>query len=152
MTTTKAKKRQDRDRMPACEFTIDPQTPQFKNLRSVCEPGSPYRCLIATTGSIQIGKRMTVRLDHARSEGVIGITHGDARYERPMTREEVEFATKFDLGRRMRKPLTVRIDLYDGTWKAKPKEGGRGTSRAARRRSPRAATAIGRPGTSAPAN
>ena len=105
------------------EFTLDPKTKEFRDLRSVCEPGNPWRCLIATSGSMHLGKRMSVRLDHDNGTGVIGITEGDFRFERPMTEEEVAFATKFDLGQTMRKPLTVRVDLGDGSWSAKPKRG-----------------------------
>jgi len=103
-------------------FTIDPTSREFKDLRGVCEPGNPWRCLIATVGAMELGRRMTVRLNHERGDGVIGITVGDYRFERPMTAEEVTFATKFDLERRMRKPLTVKVDLGDGTWTAKPKQ------------------------------
>src|SRR5258708_29858365 len=112
--------------MIQAQFTIDPQTDEFKNLRSVCEPGNPWRCLIATMGSLELGKRMSVRLDHDTSTGVIGVTDGDLRFERPMTREEVSFARRFDLGQPMRKPLTVAIDVNDGTWRAKPKRGASG--------------------------
>lgn len=103
------------------EFTIDPGSAEFKRLRSVCEPGNPWRCLIATVGSMNVGKRITVRLDHEKGTGVIGVTEGAYRYERPMTPEEVEFATKFDRGVRLRKPLVVRLDLAEGEWKRKPK-------------------------------
>jgi hypothetical protein len=109
------------------QFTIDPQTKEFKDLRSVCEPGNPWRCLIATTGSIHLGRRMTVRLDHDDHAGVIGLTEGDYRFERPMTRDEIDFATKFDLGQQLRKPLTVKVDLADGSWTAKPKRGAPGS-------------------------
>ena len=105
------------------EFTIDPVTEEFQRLRSVCEPGNPWRCLIATMGSLELGKRMSVRLDHDTNTGVIGVTDGDFRFERPMTREEVSFARRFDLGQPMRKPLTVTIDVNDGTWRVKPKRG-----------------------------
>ncbi len=103
------------------EFTIDPAGEEFKRLRSVCEPGNPWRCLIATVGSMNVGKRITVRLDHNKQAGTIGVTEGEYRYERPMTAEEVAFATKFDLGMQLRKPLTVRLDLSDGKWKKKAK-------------------------------
>jgi len=106
------------------EFTLDPKTKEFRDLRSVCEPGNPWRCLIATSGSMHLGKRMSVRLNHDNHSGVIGITEGDYRFERPMTEEEVAFATRFDLGERLRKPLTVRVDLGDGSWAAKPKRVG----------------------------
>lgn len=119
------------------EFTIDPRTPAFQELRSVCDPGNPWRCLIATAGSIHLGKRMTVRLDHEERSGVLGVTVGEMRYERPMTSEEVAFATKFDLGANMRKPLTVRIDLADGTWRSKGKKLGGGADKRDPRR-PRA--------------
>ena len=109
----------------ACEFTIDPMCKEFKELRGVCEPGNPYRCLIATMASIKIKKRMTVRLDHKNWEGVIGLSHDGMRYERPMTAEEVTFAQKFDLGNRMRRSLTVKVDLNDGTWKTRPAETGK---------------------------
>src|SRR5258708_19390399 len=72
-------------------------------------------------GSLQLGRRMSVRLDHEPDTGVIGVTDGDTRYERPMTRDEVSFARRFDLGQDMRKPLTVRVDLRDDAWTAKPK-------------------------------
>lgn len=117
-------KKKVEEALPACEFTIDPTDKEFKQLRSVCDPGNPWRCLIATTASMKIGKRVTVRLDHEEHKGIIGLTHGALRYERPMTDEEVLFATKFDMGERMRKPLTVKIDLKDGSWKAKPKQKG----------------------------
>lgn len=106
------------------EFTIDPRTSEFKDLRSVCEPGNPWRCLIATTGSMRLGRRMSVRLDHDNHTGVIGLTEGDYRFERPMTQDEIDFATKFDLGKQLRKPLTVKVNLADGTWTAKPKRVG----------------------------
>jgi hypothetical protein len=109
-------------------FTIDPSTEEFKRLRSVCEPGNPWRCLIATMGSLELGKRMSVRLDHDTDTGIIGITDGDYRFERPMTREEVSFARRFDLGQPMRKPLTVRIDVNDGAWHIKPKRGAGGVN------------------------
>jgi hypothetical protein len=102
-------------------FTLDPGDPDFADLRSVCEPGNPWRCLIATKGSMELGKRMSVRLDHGEHAGTIGVTHGDQRYERPMTAEEVRFATRFDMGEQIKKPLTVTVDVEDGTWKAKPK-------------------------------
>jgi hypothetical protein len=108
------------------EFTIDPRTSEFKDLRSVCEPGNPWRCLIATTGSMRLGRRMSVRLDHDNHTGVIGITEGDYRFERPMTQDEIDFATKFDLGKPMRKSLTVKVNLADGSWTAKPKRGALG--------------------------
>jgi hypothetical protein len=119
------------------EFTLDPSTKEFKDLRSVCEPGNPWRCLIATSGSMHLGRRMSVRLDHVNNWGVIGVTEGDYRFERPMTPAEVAFAAKFDLGEHLHKPLTVRVDLGDDTWKAKPKQVGGGRpvgSRNAKRR------------------
>ncbi len=103
------------------EFTIDPATREFKDLRSVCDAGSPYRCLIATAASIHIGRRVTVRVDHEGGTGVIGITVGKFRYERPMTEKELDFASKFDAGSNIKTPLTVRIDLTDPAWLAKPK-------------------------------
>lgn len=115
------------DDLLRAQFTIDPVTEEFRQLRSVCEPGNPWRCLIATMGSMTLGKRMSVRLDHESNTGVIGVTVGDYRYERPMTGEEVAFARKFDLGRGMRKPLTVRVDLADDAWSRKPKRGAHGT-------------------------
>jgi len=104
------------------EFTLDPTTEEFKNLRGVCEPGNPWRCLIATTGSIHLRLRMTVRVDHDEGTGVIGVTKGGLRYERPMTPEEIVFATRFDFGMGMRKSLTVRIDLSEPEWKSKKKK------------------------------
>jgi hypothetical protein len=111
-------------------FTLDPADPEFSDLRSVCEPGNPWRCLIATKGSMELGKRMSVRLDHDKHSGVIGITQDDTRYERPMTPAEVTFATKFDMGEQLRKPLTVTVDITDDAWTAKPKrnQGGRKTA------------------------
>lgn len=108
------------------DFTIDPATPEFEKLRSVCEPGNPWRCLIATTASMEVGKRVSVRLDHDKGSGVIGVTEGDWRFERPMTPAEVKFATDFDLGKTPPKPLAVALDLNDGTWDAKPKAASRG--------------------------
>lgn len=108
------------------DFTIDPATPEFEKLRSVCEPGNPWRCLIATTASMEVGKRVSVRLDHDKGSGVIGVTEGDWRFERPMTPAEVKFATDFDLGKTPPKPLAVALDLNDGTWDAKPKRGAQG--------------------------
>ena len=102
-------------------FRIDPATKEFQDLRSVCEPGNPWRCLIATMGSLQLGKRMSVRVDHAAGTGVIGVTDGDYRFERPMTKDELKFATKFDLGEDLAKPLTVKVNLDDGTWTPRPK-------------------------------
>lgn len=104
------------------QFIIDPQAEEFSNLRSVCEPGHPWKCLIGTMGSMKLGRRMTVRLDHPTHTGTIGVTVGDWRWERPMTGEEVDFAARFDLGDALRKPLTVKVDLTDGTWTAKPKQ------------------------------
>jgi hypothetical protein len=108
------------------QFTIDPKTPEFKQLRSVCEPGNPWRCLIATMGSLELGKRMSVRLDHEKEAGIIGVTVGDERYERAMTPDEVKFAQGFDLGKRLTQPLTVRVDLRDEGWHSKPKRGANG--------------------------
>jgi hypothetical protein len=105
------------------QFTLDPATEEFGNLKSVCEQGNPWRCLIATSGSIHLGRRMTVRVDHDSHTGVIGITEGDLRWERPMTAEEVEFATDFDLSKPLPGPLTVKVDLRDPAWLAKPKRG-----------------------------
>lgn len=102
-------------------FTLDPRQAGFEELRSVCEPGNPWRCLIATKASMELGKRMSVRVNHEEGTGVIGVTNGDWRFERPMTPEELAFATKFDLGQNLRKPLTVTVDLNDGTWTAAPK-------------------------------
>lgn len=131
------REKQQRKSAPALflgEFTLDPSSEEFRDLRSVCEPGNPYRCLIGTAASIHIGKRLTARLDHSRSSGVIGVTHADMRYERPMTPEEFMFAAKFDLGARMRKPVTVIIDLADGTWKTKPKQKAYGLAKDTTRR------------------
>jgi len=114
-------------------FIIDPRSPEFRDLRSVCEPGNPWRCLIATVAGIELGRRVTARVDHDTGTGVLGLTEGEFRYERPMTRDEVVFATKFDLQRGMRKPLTVVINLNDGTWARKPKRAGGGEKNAANR-------------------
>lgn len=103
------------------QFRLDPEDDEFKELRSVCEQGNPWRCLIATSASIHLGKRMTVRVDHEKKTGVIGITEGDYRWERPMTDDELEFATDFDLSKPLPGPLTVRVDLRDTAWAAKPK-------------------------------
>lgn len=103
------------------QFTLDPAVKEFQALQSVCEQGNPWRCLIATAASIQFGKRMTVRVDHENHTGVIGITEGNYRWERPMTDEEVEFATDFDLNKPLPGPLTVRVDLRDPAWRAIPK-------------------------------
>lgn len=111
----------DQERALIGEFTLDPGTKEFEDLRSVCEPGNPWRCLIATEGSLELGKRMSVRVNHDEGTGVIGVTHGDHRFERPMTDEEVRFATGFDLGEDLRKPLTVKVDLNDRAWLARPK-------------------------------
>jgi hypothetical protein len=108
------------------QFKLDPKDGEFQALRSVCEPGNPWRCLIATSASIHLGKRMTVRVDHENNTGVIGITEGDLRWERPMTKEELTFATRFDLGEELPKPLTVKVDLRDPAWAAKPKRGADG--------------------------
>lgn len=111
-------------------FTLDPGEKEFQDLRSVCEPGNPWRCLIATKGSMELGKRMSVRLDHETGTGTIGITNGDWRFERPMTPAEVSFARRFDLGEALSKPLTVTVNLSDETWQATPKQtrGGRKTA------------------------
>jgi hypothetical protein len=77
-------------------------------------------------GSLELGKRMSVRLDHEKQTGIIGVTEGDTRYERPMTPDEVKFAGDFDRGRRLREPLTVRVDLRETAWTAKPKRGSPG--------------------------
>lgn len=104
------------------EFVIDPSDKEFKKLRDVCEPGNPWRCMIAISASMAIHKRVTVRVDHDTTTGVLGLTHGIYRYERPMTAEEVNFAIDFDLGRRLRKPLVISIDLGDSSWVRKPKQ------------------------------
>jgi hypothetical protein len=104
------------------EFTLDPKTAEFKELQSVCEKGNPWRCLIATKGSMELGKRMSVRVDHENKTGVIGITEGDYRWERPMTADEVRFATRYDLSKPLTKPLAVKVDLRDAT----PKRGALG--------------------------
>lgn len=112
-------------------FTLNPADPGFEDLRAVCEPGNPWRCLIATKASMELGKRMTVRLDHEERSGVIGVTWEGWRFQRPMTGEEVRFARKFDLGQPIRKPLTVVVDLNDGTWTGKPKAASGGAKTAA---------------------
>jgi hypothetical protein len=104
------------------QFTLDPKTADFKELQSVCEKGNPWRCLIGTAASIHLGKRMTVRVDHENQTGVIGITEGDYRWERPMTASELRFATRFDLSKPLTKPLAVKVDLRDPAWTAKPKQ------------------------------
>ena len=38
-----------------------------------------------------------------------------------MTADELEFATDFDLSKPLPGPLTVRVDLRDPAWAAKPK-------------------------------
>ena len=103
------------------QFDLDPAAEGFQNLQSVCEQGNPWRCLIATSASIHLGRRMTVRVNHDNRTGIIGITEGDYRWERPMTAEEIEFATDFDLSKPLPGPLTVRVDLRDPAWLAKPK-------------------------------
>jgi hypothetical protein len=103
------------------QFTLDPADGEFRHLQSVCEQGNPWRCLIATSGSVKLGRRMTVRVDHDSRTGIIGITEGEYRWERPMTAEEVGFAADFDLSRPLPGPLTVRVDLRDPAWLAKPK-------------------------------
>ena len=108
------------------QFKLDPAAEEFEDLRAVCEQGNPWRCLIATSGSIHLGRRMSVRVDHDTHTGVIGITDGDYRWERPMTPEEVEFATDFDLSKPLPGPLTVKVDLRDPAWLAKPRAKGGG--------------------------
>lgn len=108
--------------LEALEFTIDPHEKEFQDLRSVCDQGNPWRCLIGTAASIHVGRRVAVRLDHEHPErSVIRLTQGHYRYERPMTQAEIAFAQQFDLGAPMKKPLTVVIDLSDGQWVAIPK-------------------------------
>lgn len=114
------------DNVLRAQFRIDPRNEEFARLRSVCEPGNPWRCLIATMGSLELGKRMSVRLDHETGTGVIGVTDGDLRYERPMTPREVSFARRFDTGEELHQPLTVRVDLTDDAWRVKPKRGASG--------------------------
>jgi hypothetical protein len=104
------------------KFRLDPATAEFKELQSVCEKGNPWRCLIATKASIELGKRMSVRVNHENHTGVIGITDGDYRWERPMTAKELDFATNFDLSKPLPGPLVVKVDLRDPAWEAKPKE------------------------------
>lgn len=103
------------------QFTLDPADGEFGELQAVCEKGNPWRCLIGTSASINLGKRMSVRVDHENKTGVIGITEGDYRLERPMTADELEFATDFDLSKPLPGPLTVRVDLRETAWMAKPK-------------------------------
>ena len=109
--------------LEALQFTIDPATKEFRDLSSVCEQGSPWRCLIGTSASIHVGRRVAVHLNHEDpGASVVRLTQGDYRYERPMTRDEIDFATKFDLRKKITKPLTVVIDLNDGNWVAMPKD------------------------------
>lgn len=108
--------------LEALAFTIDPQTKEFADLSSVCDQGSPWRCLIGTSASIHVGRRVAVHLNHADPDAsVIRLTQGDYRYERPMTRDEIDFATQFDRGETLSGPLTVVVDLNDGNWVATPK-------------------------------
>ena len=58
------------------QFTLDPADGEFGALQSVCEQGNPWRCLIGTSASIHLGKRMTVRVNHENKTGVIGISEG----------------------------------------------------------------------------
>lgn len=103
------------------QIVIDPSSELFGALRKVCTPGSHWRCLIATVASMEIRRRVSVRLDHETKTGIIGLTFGDRRYERAMTKEEVGFAIQFDTDKRIRKALTVRFDLGDGTWMTRVK-------------------------------
>ena len=116
------------------QFTLDPAQEDFGRLKSVCEQGNPWKCLISTSASIHLGRRMTVRVNHDTRTGIIGITDGDYRWERPMTAEEVEFATDFDLDKPLPGPLTVRVDLRDPAWLAKPKVKASGAKTAANNR------------------
>lgn len=109
------------------EFTINPQTDIFKDLAPACDAGHPYRCLIGTWGAMSLGVRLRAMLNHENPEdSYIGVTHGGYSWRRPMTEDERKFAQRFDVAsaegnaRRLpRKPLTVRVDLSDGTWEAR---------------------------------
>jgi hypothetical protein len=102
------------------QFTLDPASQEFQRLASVCEAGNPWRCLIATAASMTIGKRMTVRVDHERGTGVMGVTNDGWRFERPLSAEEFELARGFDLDQQLTRPLTVEVNLLDGRWSARP--------------------------------
>lgn len=121
------------------EFTINPKADIFRDLAPACDAGHPYRCLIGTWGAMSLGVRLRAMLNHENPEAsYIGVTHGGYSWRRPMTADERKFAQQFDLaaaegnGRRLpRKPLTVRVDLSDGTWQAREANttGGRGPAR-----------------------
>lgn len=110
------------------EFVINPQADIFRDLAPACDAGHPYRCLIGTWGAMSLGVRLRAMLNHESPEdSYIGVTHSGYSWRRPMTAEERKFAQQFDVasaennGRKLpRRPLTVRIDLSDGTWVAQP--------------------------------
>ena len=108
------------------QFTIDPRAKDFRALQSVCEEGNPFRCLIGTMGSIQVGKRLSAHVNHDEHTGAIRLTHGDCRWERPMTEAELNLATRFDMHEEISEPVTVVIDLADGQWTSRPKAKSRG--------------------------
>ena len=103
-------------------FVLDPESYEFRALKPLCEQGNPWRCLIATAGAIHLGRRMTVKVDHEKRTGVIGITEGDFRWERPMTQQELKFAIDFDMSNPLTRRLTVRVNLRDSAWRAKFKQ------------------------------
>src|ERR1700747_3725773 len=90
-------------------LTIDPRDPTIRTLIPFCLQGSPTCCLIATVASQEVGRRVTVHVDHGTRTGRIGITYGDFRYERALTKDEFAFAAKFDNGKAtlLRKPLNI---------------------------------------------
>lgn len=110
-------------------FTIDPRTPEYQVFRPLCDPGSPSKCLIATWCQIYTGHRLRVHVNHENAEGYYSITYSDYTWTKFMSEAEYRFAAAFDLGFEDRplngpkKPLTVSVDLSDGTWNAKPKRG-----------------------------
>lgn len=105
-------------------LVIDPQAADIHSLIPFCVKGSPTKCLIGTVASSEIGKRVSVHLNHQNKTGRIGITEGDYRYERELLPDEYAFAAKFDHGNgmKLRKPMRVAFHLNDGTWTRRPKE------------------------------
>jgi hypothetical protein len=72
-------------------------------------------------GSMEIHKRLSAHVNHKLGTGVIRVTEGNWRFERPMKPDELELATRFDRHQKILRPVKVVIDLNDGTWMAKPK-------------------------------
>ena len=116
-------------------LVIDPRDKYVREIIPFCIKGSPTSCLISTVASAEVGRRLTVDLNHITKTGRIGVTLGDYRYERPLNKNEYNFAAKFDNGNAtlLRKAVEIPLHLQDGTWSAKPKAVGGGSKTSANR-------------------